>query len=323
MQPIRFGIIGTGGIARRFAQGLDCVPGATLAAVWNRGAERAAAFAGEFGAQACATLDDLLAQPLDAIYVGTPHTSHAPYAIAALEAGKAVLTEKPAAVSASELDGVLAVAQRCGRLYMEAMKPPFYPLFDKLAAHLRHDPIGPITLVRAGFASPNVPTDHAVYDPALGGGGLLDVGIYAAFLAVHWLGAAVEVQTLGRLGASGVDTLAALNTRHERGYAQLYCGLGLSGSGDALLCGPDGHVVIDEKWWSPQRATLHYRDGRRVEIDAPSVGSGLNYETAHFCELLRTGQLESPVLSHATSRAMIDILDRARAQLGLVYPFEG
>ncbi|WP_035054694.1 Gfo/Idh/MocA family protein [Andreprevotia chitinilytica] len=325
MENIRFGIIGTGNIARRFAYGLTHVSGATLAAVWNRNRAKANAFAIEFGSTAAVydSVEALLAdEHVDAVYIATPHTGHAPLAAAALTAGKHVLCEKPAAISLDELDPVLALARTSGKLFMEAMKPPFYPLYRELRAQLARDPIGEIRFVRAGFANPNVPTGHAVLDPLLAGGGLLDIGIYSAFLAVDWLGAAKDVQTLGRLGASGVDTFASMQSQHEHGIAQIYCGLDTSGSGEALIGGAAGHVVIAEKWWNPSRATVFYRDGRKIDIDMPIEGSGLNYETAHFCELIRHGKTESPILPHAHSRAMIQIIDAARAGLGLRFPFE-
>ncbi|KAF0812357.1 Glucose--fructose oxidoreductase [Andreprevotia sp. IGB-42] len=322
MAPIRFGIIGTGNIARRFAQGLAHVPDATLAAVWNRNRVKAHAFAVENGGEVFDDIDALLASGIDALYIATPHTGHAPFSIKALQAGKHVLCEKPAAVSLKELDEVLAVAGSSGKLFMEAMKPPFYPLFDALRTHLAADPIGKVRFVRAGFASSGVPAGHAVLDPAQAGGGLLDIGIYAAFLAVDWLGPALDVQTLGRIGSSGVDTFASIQSQHATGIAQLYCGLDTSGSGDAMIGGSSGHVVIREKWWNPLHAVVNYRDGRRVEIDAPFEGSGLNYETAHFCGLIRAGSNESDILTHAHSRAMIQMMDAARAGLGLRYPFE-
>ena len=322
MQPIRFGIIGTGNIARRFAQGLQHVPDAMLAAVWNRNRIKATTFAAEFGTQVAESLDALLSSDIDAVYVATPHTSHALYSRQALGAGKHVLCEKPAAISLAELETVLAAATASGKLFMEAMKPPFYPLFERLREHLVADPIGKIRFVRAGFANAGVPAGHAVLDPALAGGSLLDIGIYAAYLAIDWLGPAQDVHTLGRLGSSGVDTFASVQTQHATGIAQLYCGLDTSGSGEALIGGTGGHVVIREKWWNPQHATVHYRDGRRVELDAPFVGSGLNYETAHFCALIRAGRSQSTMLTHAHSRAMIQIIDAARVRLGLRYPFE-
>ncbi|XZG70633.1 Gfo/Idh/MocA family protein [Chitinibacteraceae bacterium HSL-7] len=310
--PVRFGIIGTGSIAGRFAAGLAHVPAAQAVAVYNRTSAKAQAFAAQHGiASVCDSLDALFAAGIDAVYIATPHPSHAPLSMAALEAGLAVLCEKPAAVTLAELDAVLATARRCGRLYMEAMKPPFFPLFEAVSRHIAAGDIGEVRFVRAGFANPGVPDGHAVLDPAQAGGGLLDIGIYAAFLAAHWLGPAGRVDVSGRLGASGVDTFAAIQTTHAGGMAQLYCGLDVSGAGDALIAGSRGHVVLHEKWWNPVRATLVTPQGRE-ELALPAEGSGLNFETAHFCALLQAGQLESPVLSHATTRAALEMIAAAR-----------
>ncbi|WP_228974598.1 Gfo/Idh/MocA family protein [Paraburkholderia gardini] len=314
---IRWGIVGTGRIARRFAQGLAHVPATRIAAVWSRRAEPATAFAAEFGGAVYDSLDALLASGIDAVYIATHQDSHADYALAALAAGAHVLCEKPATVNAAQLDRVVAAAHAAQRLFMEAMKPPFYPLYRQLRAHLEADPVGAIGLVRAGCSVPGVPPDHPSLSFDHAGGALLDIGIYEMFLAVDWLGAPLDVQTIGRLGATGVDMFASLNSRHEHGIAQLFCGMDLAGKGDALLAATGGHVTIHENWWNPARATIRYADGRVVELDAPFEGGGLNYETAHFCELIRAAQMESPVMTHAKSRQMIAMADAARATLGL------
>jgi predicted dehydrogenase len=175
-----------------------------------------------------------------------------------------------------------------------------------------------VKLIRAGFANPNVPDGHAVLDPAQAGGGLLDIGIYAAFLAVDWLGAASEVQSLGRIGETSVDTFASWQGQHQHGISQLYCGLDVAGSGDALISGTQGYVLIHDKWWNPARATLVTASGEREELTHAPIGSGLNYETAHFCDLLRNGLLESPVLPHAKTRAALQMTLHARNALGHV-----
>ncbi|WP_118178984.1 Gfo/Idh/MocA family protein [Paraburkholderia phosphatilytica] len=324
---IRWGIVGAGRIARRFAQSLAHVDGATLAGIWSRRAAPAAALASEFAAQfhteTFASVDALLAsEQIDAVYIATMQDSHAHYASAALEAGCHVLCEKPATVNRAQLERVLKVAHTSQRLFMEAMKPPFYPLYRKLREQLAADPIGDVGLVRAGCAMSNVAPDHPAFSFEHAGGALLDIGVYEMFLAVDWLGAPLDVQTIGRLGPTGVDTFASLNSQHERGIAQLFCGLDLHGRGDALIAGTRGHVTIHENWWNPVRATVRYTDGRVVELDAPFDGGGLNYETAHFCELIRAGALESPVMTHAKSLAMIEMADRARAALGLKFACE-
>jgi predicted dehydrogenase len=319
---IRWGIVGTGRIARRFAQSLAHVPQAQLSALWSRRAQPAQAFAEEFGGRACASFDALLASGIDALYIATVQDSHADYAIAALQAGVHVLCEKPATINRPQLERVLDAARAAQRLFMEAMKPPFYPLYRKLREHLAAEPVGDVGLVRAGCSVPGVPDDHPSLSFDHAGGALLDIGIYEMFLAVDWLGAPREVQTLGRLGSTGVDTFASLNSQHERGIAQLFCGLDLHGKGDALLMAQGGHVTIHEPWWNPSRATIRYADGHVVELEAPFEGGGLNYETAHFCELIRAGQLESPVMPHNKSLQMIAMADAARAALGLKFAGE-
>ncbi|MDR5854706.1 Gfo/Idh/MocA family oxidoreductase [Caballeronia sp. LZ062] len=321
MNRIRWGIVGAGRIARRFAESLQHVEGATLAGVTSRRAESARALAEPFGAAAFDDFDDLLAN-IDALYIATMQDSHPHYALRAFAAGKPVLCEKPAAVNARTLQQMIDAARGAKLLFMEAMKPPFYPLYRRLREHLQADPIGEIGLVRAGCSMANVPADHPSFSLDAGGGALLDIGIYEAFLAVDWLGEALDVQTIGRVGATGVDVFASLNVRHERGIAQLFCGLDLQGRGDALIGGTQGTVTIHENWWNPARATIAYTDGRKVELDEPFSGGGLNYETAHFCELLRAGATESPVMPHVMSMRMMAIMDAARRDLGVRFPFE-
>jgi predicted dehydrogenase len=322
LSVIRWGIVGAGQIAQRFAQSLAHVPAARLSHVFSRRPESVDAFVGRFGGAACRHIDALLGAPIDAVYIATLNDSHMAYALAALSAGKHVLCEKPAAVNRAQLERIVTAARASNCLFMEAMKPPFYPLYTQLRAHLAHDPIGPISLVRAGCASAGVRPDHPSFSFEHAGGALLDIGIYEAFLALDWLGPARDVQTFGRVGATGVDTFASVHSRHDHGVAQLFCGLDFEARGDALIAGERGSVTIHERWWNPARATIRYNDGRVVELDVPFEGGGLNYETAHFCELVRAGRLESPVMTHEKSLQMISMMDAARAALGVRFAGE-
>lgn len=150
----------------------------------------------------------------------------------------------------------------------------------------------------------------------------MGIGPYEAFLALDWLGPLKRVHTLGRRNSAGVDSFAVLHTEHERGYAQLHTGIDLLSHGDALLSGPSGYVLIHANWWNPRHATIHYGDGRMVELDQPFTAGGFNYETEHFCQLLREGRRESPEISHALSRDMAALLEEARRALGVVFPGE-
>jgi len=317
----KFGIIGCGRISHRFMQGLKAVEDASLTAAWSRRAESVNRFVGQYGGKACNTVDELLASDIDAVYIATLPDSHAFYSIAALNAGKHVLCEKPATVNLAQLEPVLTLAQSKGLLFMEGMKPPFFPLYRKLKEHLLADPIGPAGYIRAGSSVADLPPDHPNFSYGLVGGSLMGIAPYEAFLALDWLGPVNDLHAMGRFSGKEVDMFAIFQTRHQNGYAQLYCGFDLHGKGDALISGPLGHITIHKNWWNPVRATIEYLDGHIIELDEPFTAGGLNYETAHFCDLIRNGQAESPVITHQLSRQMMALLDEARQQIGL--KFEG
>jgi predicted dehydrogenase len=318
---IKFGIIGCGRISHRFMQGLAAVEGAELAVAWSRRAESVEQFVTQYGGKACASLDELLESDIDAVYVATLPDTHAFYSIAALNAGKHVLCEKPATVNLAQLDEVLDVAHARKLLFMEGMKPPFFPLYRKLKEHLKADPIGAVGYVRAGSSVADLSHDHPNFSYDLIGGGIMQILPYEAFLALDWLGPLTDMQSMGRFSGKEVDMFAVIQTQHEGGYSQLYCGFDLHGKGDALIAGTLGHITIHKNWWNPSKASISYLDGRIIEIDEPFTNGGLNYEIAHFCNLLRTGQTESPIITHELSRGMMALLDKAREQVGL--RFEG
>jgi predicted dehydrogenase len=320
---IRFGVIGPGRAASRFAEGIAAVEGAEIAAVWGRNAERAAGYAAKFSIpMIAATLDSLLSSDVDAVYVATHPDTHAEFCIAAIEAGKHVLCEKPAALNLRQVERVIAGARAHDRLFMEAMKPPFFPLYRRLRQYMESDPIGPVGFVRAGHCDSSIGPDYPLHFRELGGGGILGIGPYEAFLALDWLGPLKRVQTMGRVNAAGVDTFAIFQTEHERGMAQLHTGIDLLSHGDALLSAPLGFLLLRANWWNPARATVHYIDGRVVELEEPYTAGGFNYETEHFCGLIREQRRDSPVISHELSIGMARLLEEARRGLGVRFAGE-
>ncbi|OKS87860.1 Gfo/Idh/MocA family protein [Mucilaginibacter polytrichastri] len=317
---VRWGIIGTGRISHRFMQGLATVKTATLTGAWSRRAAPVAEFITQYGGRAFASVDELLAaSDIDAVYIATLPDSHMQYSIAALKAGKHMLCEKPSAVNLAQLEEILAVAKQQNLLFMEAMKPPFFPLYQALKKHLETDPIGPVGYVRAGSSVAGLEPEHPNFSHAGIGGGLMAIAPYEVFLAADWLGQALEVQTMGHFGNKKVDMFSMFQTRHQGGYAQLYCGFELHGKGDALICGTLGNIKIHKNWWNPSKATIDYLDGHVVELDEPFTAGGLNYEIEHFCRLIEKGSIESTVITHDLSREMMSMLDRARAQIGLKF----
>ena len=318
---IRWGVIGPGRAAARFAEGLRDVTQTGLAAVWGRNPDRASAYAEKFSVPSVAPcLETLFTLNIDAVYVATHPDTHADFCLKALAAGRHVLCEKPAALNVRQLQSILAAARAHDCLFMEAMKPPFFPLYLKLREHLQQDPIGPIGFIRAGHCDSSIAPDYPLHFPELGGGGIMGIGPYEAFLALDWLGPLKRVQTMGRLSPAGVDNLALFQTEHEHGMAQLHTGIDLLSRGDALLCGPRGYVLLHANWWNPARASIHYVNGRIVELQEPYTAGGFNYEIAHFCDLIRQGLRESPVIPHALSVGMAHLLEEARVALDVHFP---
>jgi predicted dehydrogenase len=320
---IRWGVIGPGRAAARFAQGLSALHDVALMTVWGRNPQKAAAYAERFHVpQAAASLDSLLTADIDAVYIATHPDTHAAFCKSALAHGKHVLCEKPATINERQLTEVLETAARYGRLFMEAMKPPFFPLYRKLRAHLREDAIGAVGYVRAGHCDASLDPDYPLHFLELAGGGIMGIGPYEAFLALDWLGPLKRVQAMGRLSKTGVDSFAVFQTEHERGMAQLHTGLDLLSRGDAMLAASHGYVILHANWWNPTRATIHHLDGRTVELHEAFTAGGFNYETEHFCDLIREERLESPEITHALSLEMARLLEGTRKALGVIFPGE-
>jgi predicted dehydrogenase len=320
-QNIRWGIIGCGNVSHRFMQGLAEVPGTQFVAAWSRRTASVHSFVDQYGGTACLSLEELLASNIDAVYIATLPDSHAAYSIAALKAGKHVLCEKPAAINLKQLEEVLQLAEKQNLLFMEGMKPPFYPLYQQLKVYLQTDPIGEIRYVRAGSSVTGLSPAHPSFSRSLAGGSVMGIGIYEAFLGVDWLGVTKKVQAMGRLGDTGIDVFSIFQTEHQSGYGQFYTGFDLHGKGDALICGTLGNITIHQNWWNPAVATIDYLDGRSITLDVPFTAGGFQYEIAHFCELVNKNLIESPIVSHDVSRQMIRMLDKVRALVGL--KFEG
>ena len=319
MKTMKWGIIGCGQVSHRFMEGLTEVPDSEFRAAWSRTPASVDSFVRKYGGQACLSLEELLATDVDAIYIATLPDSHAVYSIAALKAGKHVLCEKPASVNLENLEKILEVAKAQNLLFMEAMKPPFFPLYQQLKKHLLSDPIGDIGYVRAGSSVTGISADHPSMRLELVGGSLMAIGIYEAFLAVDWLGKPKSIQALGKIGNTGVDVFSVFQTEHDTGFGQFYTGFEVLGKGDALICGSIGNITIHENWWNPICATISYQDGRVLKLDMPFKAGGFNYETIHFCDLIYSGSIESPIISHNMSRNMISLIDQVRAAIGLKF----
>ncbi|UCC64997.1 MAG: Gfo/Idh/MocA family oxidoreductase [Anaerolineae bacterium] len=325
-EEIRWGIIGTGNIARQFARGLAVLPDAELAAVGSRTAAAAGAFAEAFDVpHRHSSYEDLAQDPdVDAVYIATPHPLHRENTLLCLRAGKAVLCEKPFAINAAEAEEMIRLAREKGLLLMEAMWSRFFPAMAKVRELLAAGAIGQVSLLTAefGFRARFDPSNR-LFNPALGGGALLDVGVYTVSLASMVFGSPSRVTGLAHLGSTGVDEQAGIILSYEGGQlAVLATAIRTATPQEAMLMGSDGHIRIHPRWWMPTRLTLSVT-GREDEVfELPFTGNGYNYEAAEVMACLRAGKLESEVMLLDETLSIMRTLDQLRAQWGLKYPME-
>ena len=324
--PTRWGILGCGKIARKFAEGLVSAKDARLVAVGSRTRENAERFGAEFGVPRLHTGYQALAEDrdVDVVYVATPHPGHKENAIRCLRAGRAVLCEKPFAVNAREAQEMIDVARGEGRFLMEAMWSRFLPSLARLRELLDQGIVGEVRMVQAdfGFRLPWNP-ESRLLDPALAGGGLLDVGVYTVSLA-SWVlrKAPTGVCALADIGTTGVDEQAAIVLSHDAGeLALLACGVRTRTPHEATILGTEGYIRLHGPWWQGAPMTVHR--GEEVErIDLPISGNGYNYEAEEVGRCLADGRTESAVMPLDETAEIMRTLDRVRAGWGLRFPTE-
>lgn len=323
---IRWGILGTGNIAHSFTRGLIGVADAELVAVGSRSQATADAFGDEFDIPSrYASYASLANAPdVDAIYIATPHPFHKDNSLLCINAGKAVLCEKPFTINAHEAQAVVKVAREKGIFLMEAMWTRFLPVMTRIRALIQAGTIGDVKLVNAEFGSKNTfdPT-HRLFDPTLGGGGLLDVGIYPVSLAFMILGTPLEVVSHAHLGESGVDEQSAMLFKYADGQsAILSCAISTRMRGEAVICGTKGMIKLPLEWWKAQSFTLLLEKQEAQTIHLPFDQNGYEYEVMEVNQCLREGKTESDIMPLDETLAIMQTLDEIRAQWGLRYPME-
>lgn len=322
----RWGIVGTGTIAGELAAALAEVDGVELAAVGSRRAATAQAFAAEHHApRAHGSYAALFAdEEVDVVYVATPHALHRDNTLAALDAGKAVLCEKPFAIRAGEAREMVARARQRGCFLMEAVWTRLLPLVVELKRRLDEGALGAPRMLTADFGfRGDLDPSSILFRPELGGGALLDVGAYPVWLAHLVWGAPERVVAMADLGASGVDEQSAALLGWPGGaLAVLSSAIRTETQQEAFLCGTEAQLQLHRPWWRPERMTIR-RDGQPDEVvERPIRGGGYAYEILEVERCLAAGLLESPALPWADSVARAETLDRIRAAMGLRYPME-
>ena len=322
---IRFGMVGHGHISGQFLAAMEVAEGAHLAAVAGRDPGRASAFARAQGiAAGYGSVGEMLrAEQLDAVYICTPHPSHVEAALACVEAGVAVLVEKPLAPNLEGATQIVVAAREAGVFAMEAMWTRFLPIYGVVRRWVDEGRIGEVRLVTAsfGFAAPVMP-EHRLFNPSLAGGSLLDVGVYPLTIA-HWLYGShpTEYGVVARVGETEVDEIVSIAAAYPGGgLAQLGCATVATLDSSAVIAGTAGSIEIPV-FWAADRAVL--RVGGEEEIETvPHRANGFEYEIEEVVDCLRAGCTESERMPLALSLEMAGLCDEVRARLGVVYPFE-
>ena len=327
MRTYNWAILGLGTIARKFAQDLALVPQARLHAVASRSAAKAQAFAAEFGVpHAVGSYEELLAVPgIDVVYIATPHSEHYAHTLLCLRAGLPVLCEKAFAQNAGQAQEMVRVAQ-AGRVFlMEAFWTRFFPAIAQALALVQAGRIGEVKHLVAdfGFATPYQPAGR-LFNPALAGGSLLDIGVYPLFISKLFLGVPQAVGAVATLAPTGVDLSCALALAYPGGTtASLFSTLAADTDNRCVLYGTKGKLQLLGRFHAPTGVQVQLAGQEVPQVfPAPTPGIGYHYEAAHVQACLAQGLAESPLLPLDFSLQLMQQLDAVRRQIGLRYPGE-
>jgi len=331
-KPMAWGLVGPGGIANRFADALTTRPDARLHAVVGRTPERARSFAERWGAQVHADLAALLADPkVDAVYVATPHSAHAEIAAACLQAGKAVLCEKPLAANAAQAQMLITLARERGVFLMEALWTRYLPALRTVEAWLQEGRIGRVQALQSSFGF-HLPFDpaHRAFAPALAGGALLDIGIYNLslsqwVLALQGVHEPPHLQAVGVLAPTGVEQRCAVQMQYADGtLSQFSCAFDSLHDNSLRIFGERGHVGLGPRCWEPTEARLQVAGEVPQTVQAGFERNGFEYQIDAAMAAIRAGLVEEPRIPHGQTLAVQRQIDELRRQLGATaFPFEG
>jgi len=324
---LRWGILATGGIAHQFTGDL-VKNGFTVQAVGSRSQASADAFAAEFGIPtAHPSYESLVADPeVDIIYVSTPHPFHAANAALALNAGKHVLVEKPITVNAAEARTLVALAESKNLLLLEAMWTRFLPHMARIREILAAGSLGDVHSLIADHTQ-DLPDDpnHRINSLPLGGGALLDLGIYPVSFASALFGKPASILASATFKDTGVDAQIATIFRYPGGQiASLLSASDTKGPNTASILGTEGRIDIDEVWYSPTSFRVFNAANEIVEsYETPAfAGRGMHFQATEAERLVAAGLITSDLLTVTESVQIMATLDEIRAQIGLVYPGE-
>ena len=325
LKKIKWGIIGPGKIAQKFASDLSLVEDNELSAVASRDIERARLFSDQFNAEkSYGSYEAILDDPnVDILYIATPHTFHAEWAIKALENGKHVLCEKPLGLNESQVTKIIDAAHQNNRFLMEALWSRFNPAINDCLNQINQGIIGDPNFLTADFTFYNNPPENGrLLNLDLAGGSLLDIGIYPLFLSYLIFGMPKSIKAHGILHEkTGADVQVSMTLLYQNATAQLSSSIMTQSDMVAKIAGKKGAIYINSRWHEAQGYRIQTTDGDH-QIQKSTLGYGYSHEIIECSDCLRNGELESKKWSHQNSLDLIRLMDEVRSQIGLKYPSE-
>ena len=325
-ETIRWGILGCGRIARKFASDLRLVKDAELTAVASRNMETAQTFSNEFPAKHVHDNYEALVKnnDVDVIYVATPHSHHYQHTMLCLENNKAVLCEKAFAVNTEQAKEMISMAQEKKVFLMEALWTKFLPHYNKMQEMISNGKIGTIKSVIINFGfKPQSPVPQRLFDPSLAGGTMLDIGIYNVFMALSVLGKPDEISAVMNPASTGVDEQCSVVFYYKHGsMAHLFSTFASNLATEADINGTNGRIRLSHRFYAPDSMIEYYPgsiDSCEVVPVEKEGGWGYQYEARHVGECLRNGKTESPVMSFADTLLLMETLDEIRQKAGIHY----
>lgn len=326
-QTIRWGILGCGKIARKFAGDLQWVSDAKLVAIGAREQSTADAFAKDFPVEYKHNSYKALAEnpEVDVIYVATPHALHHEHVMLCLQHKKAVLVEKAFAINYSQAKQMIDFAKSQQTFLMEAFWTRFLPHYLKVKEMIAEGRIGTIRYINAEFGfKPTPPVSQRIYDPALGGGSLLDVGVYPVFLALDLLGKPDHIQASMVPAPSGVDEQCSIQFKYNNGaMANLFSSFATNLATGADIAGDQGRIRLTHRFHGPTTELEFYPgvvDSKQTVAFEKAKSNGYEYEAQHVTDCLKKGLTESPLRTHIDTLILTQTLDQIRSIGGICYP---
>lgn len=321
---INWGIIGPGRIAHKFAKDLAQLPDAKLLAVASRSLERAQDFAAQYAVpHAFGSYEEIVhCAGLDVVYVATPHTGHYEHTLLCLRRQIAVLCEKPLAVNLRQVQGMILEAREQNTFLMEAIWTRFIPSHRKMWELIEQGTIGRVQSVKADFGfQADYKPEGRLFNKALAGGALLDIGIYPVFLAMNILGKPDDIQAVAHLGETGVDEEVGILFKYDSGQmAHLHSSIRSETKSEAFIYGEKGTIYLHSRWHEPSSMSL------LLPGEAPQYFNfdnneliGYAYEAEEVMRCLREGKKESAALPLSFSADLMDVLFSIRHLVRLKY----